>query len=104
MENLERRTNTRFDVEPLLCRTVPETLGICVLRNVSLNGAFLLNHTPPPIGSHVRLEFSETPLRGYRVIGEVVRHHMGTFKGFALRFNLPRPRLLRAVYHTEYPN
>lgn len=104
MEADERRTNSRYEVEPLLCRTFPETFGVCVLRNVSLNGAFLLNHAPPPVGSRVRLEFTEQPLEGYRLIGEVVRHHAGRVHGFAVHFDIARPRLLRAVYHSEYPN
>jgi hypothetical protein len=101
---VERRSFQRFNVDPLLCNTIPEMRGVCVLRNVSLAGAYFLNHTPPPVGSRVRVEFSELPLDGYRLIGEVVRHGLGAYRGFALNFSIPHPKLLRAVYHAEYPN
>lgn len=104
MDAIERRVFQRYNVDPLLCITIPETRGVCVLRNISLTGAYFLNHTPPAIGSRIRVEFAEMPLEGYRLVGEVVRHGLGTFKGFAVNFASPRPRLLRAVYHAEYPN
>jgi len=104
MKRVERRASTRFNVDPVLCRMVPTGPGLCVLRNVSLNGAFFLNHTPPDVGSKVKLEFTEWPLSGYKLVGEVVRHGLGTFRGFAVFFPIPRPRLLRAVYHGELNN
>ena len=102
MEKKERRSSSRFNVEPLLCKMIPGKNGFCVLRNVSINGAFFLNHAPPPVGDKVKLEFSEKPLEGYRIIGEVVRHGMGRLKGFAVHFPMARPRLLRAFYHSNF--
>ena len=101
-EQADRRAFRRFSVDPLFCATFPELEGVCVLKNVSLNGAFFLNRTPPAVGSRLRLEFVETPLNGYRLVGEVVRHGQGSSKGFAVNFTNPHPRLLRAVYHNDY--
>ncbi len=100
----ERRSFQRYNVDPLACNTFPGTRGVCVLRNISLTGAYFVTSIPPPIGSRVRVEFSEMPLEGYRLVGEVVRHGPGTLKGFAVDFICPRPRLLRAVYHVEDPH
>ena len=97
----ERRGYKRFTVDPILCHAVPKVQGICLLKNVSMGGAFFLNKSPPPIGSKVRIEFVELPLEGYEVNGNVVRHGLGRYRGFALEFPTPRPKVLRAVYHTE---
>lgn len=99
----ERRTHKRFDVQPLICRTHPRLYGISVLRNVSLQGAFLLNGEPPPIGTSCELEFAEPPLSGYRLRGQVVRHgSLKLSRGYAIDFISPHPRLLRAVYHQAF--
>jgi len=98
----ERRGFKRFNVEPVLCQTTPGTRGICLLKNVSVNGAFFMNKAPPPVGTLLNVEFSELPLEGYQVEGRVVRHGDGEFRGFAVSFLAPRPKLLRAVYHNEF--
>jgi hypothetical protein len=101
-EDLERRKFTRFDVDPIICRTEPESKGLCILRNVSVSGAYFLSTKPPPVGTFMKVQFSEMPLDGYQVNGKVVRHGNSLKKGFALTFRGPHPKLLRAVYHTDY--
>ena len=91
MDAVERRLFQRYNVDPLLCSTIPETRGVCVLRNISLTGAYFLNHTPPPIGSRVRVEFAEMPLEGYRLIGQVVR--------LDVTFRAARFYALRGAFH-----
>ena len=98
MRQAERRIFKRFKVRPVLCSTNPELRGGCVLKNVSLNGAFFLYPTPPPIGAQVHFDFAEPPLEGYLLHGKVVRHNFGRRRGFAVDFQSPRPKLLRAVY------
>ena len=101
MAHKERRSNRRFNVAPILCRLRPPN-AIGVLRNVSVEGAFLLNGEPPEVGSTCEIEFAEPPLSGYRLEGTVVRHGRIRFSsGFAVRFFEPHPKLLRAVYHTQ---
>ncbi len=97
--NIERRVDRRFKVDPVICNTVPRMRGLCVLRNVSLQGAFFMNQAPPPLGSTLKLEFSESPLHGYSVGGKVVRHFTSGHKGFAIEFLSPHPRMLRAAYY-----
>ena len=100
MSNRERRSSRRFKVSPILCRFFPCSGGVGVLRNVSMEGVFLLNSEPPAVGTECEIEFAEPPLVGYRLIGKVVRHDQLRFSmGFAVRFYEPHPRLLRAVYH-----
>jgi hypothetical protein len=94
----ERREFKRFDVDPLLCETHPASSSLCVLRNVSLNGAFFLNQNPPPVGSPVNITFAESPLEGYKLTGHVSRLETGLRKGFGVIFKGPHPRLLKAVY------
>jgi len=101
-QEIERRQFTRFEVDPIICRTEPESKGMCILRNVSVSGAYFLSSKPPPVGTFMKIQFAETPLEGYRVNGKVVRHGNSFKKGFALCFRVPRPKLLRAVYHTDY--
>ncbi len=104
MKDADRRICRRFPVQPLLCHTEPRMRGVCVLKNISMCGAFFLHETPPPIGVILNLEFNEPPLEGYDLRGKVVRHTLGRLKGFAVDFRSPRPRLLRAVYCNEYPD
>ena len=94
----ERRVFKRFDVDPLLCETHPSSTSLCVLRNVSLKGAFFLNQNPPDLDSPVNITFAESPLEGYRLAGRVSRLGTGLRKGFGVEFNDPHPRLLKAVY------
>ncbi|RME19957.1 MAG: PilZ domain-containing protein [Deltaproteobacteria bacterium] len=100
MKVRDRRGSKRYDVSPILCRFFPSNGGVGVLRNVSMEGAFLLNSEPPPVGMECEIEFAEPPLGGYRLTGKVVRHDQVRFsRGFAVWFYEPHPRLLRAVYH-----
>ncbi|HUU03237.1 MAG TPA: PilZ domain-containing protein [Myxococcota bacterium] len=103
MSGAERREFSRFPVQPLLCKTLPRRNGVCVLKDVSMGGAFFQHSSPPPIGTRLTVEFSEPPLLGYDLQVLVVRHNPGRFKGFAVNVSPPRPRLLRAVYCNEYP-
>jgi hypothetical protein len=98
--NDERREFSRFNVDPIVCRTVPRLPSLCILRDVSVTGAFLQAQEAPPLKSVVEVEFTEEPLSGYRLEAKVVRHSRKNHKGFAVRFIDPRPRVLRAVYHT----
>jgi hypothetical protein len=100
--DFERRRHSRFNVDPIVCRTDPRVDGLCILKNVSITGAFFLNQTPPPVGSYVKIEFAEMPLEGYRINGRVVHHGLNGIRGFAVSMRSPRPRLLRAVYHADY--
>ncbi len=100
--DLERRKFTRFDVDPIICRTEPASRGLCILRNVSVSGAYFLSMKPPPVGTFMKVQFAEVPLEGYLVNGKVIRHGNSKKKGFAINFHIPRPKLLRAVYHTDY--
>ena len=93
------RVFKRFTTDPLLCRVGLKNSGVCVLRNLSIRGAYFLHPTPPPVGANVEVEFSETPLEGYRLKGRVVRHGLGRYQGFAICLPEPHPRLLRAVYY-----
>ena len=104
MKDADRRIHKRFSVQPLLCRTDPRLPGVCVLRNVSMGGAFFLHSSPPPVGASLRIGFNEPPLEDYDLSGRVVRHTVGDTKGFAVGFANPHPRLLRAVYCNEYPD
>ena len=100
-QDADRRGSKRFPVDPVVCNTLPKIRGICVLRNVSLNGAFFMHQTPPPIGSTLKVEFMDSPLEGYALGGKVVRHNNGAHRGFALRFLNPHPRMLRAAYYPD---
>ena len=100
----ERRKDIRLDTEPLNCQPDIEIKDICLLKNISLQGAFLLCRTPPPVGIWLNLKFTEVPLKDYEVEGIVVRHGLGRFKGFAMYFVNPRPKLLRAVYYNTETN
>ncbi len=104
MSEADRREFSRFPVQPILCKTLPRRNGVCVLKDVSMGGAFFQHSSPPPIGTHLTVEFSEPPLVGYGLQVEVVRHAPGNFKGFAVNVRPPRPRLLRAVYCNEFPD
>ncbi len=97
----ERRNSRRFEVNPVVCRCGPESgrQGLCVLRNVSVLGAYVVSPNALPPGSPIRLTFAAPPLAGYSLTGTVVRRDAGRPKGFAVRFEGPRPRLLRTVYH-----
>lgn len=102
MSSMERRIFRRFRVEPILCQVIPPERTVCVLRDVSLNGALFLSPNPPPVGSILDVRFREPPLEDYNLQGTVVRHEQSRFKGFGVVFDGPHPKLLRAVYHTEY--
>jgi hypothetical protein len=104
MKTAERRAYRRFNVDPLLCRTNPHMDGVCVLRNVSLKGAFFMTPEPPKIGSKLELEFREEPLEGYCLEGLVVRAEEGRVRGFGIEFEGPHPRILRAVYCSDGVN
>jgi hypothetical protein len=93
------RAFERFTTDPLLCRVATKNAGVCVLRNLSIRGAYFLHPTPPPVGANVEVEFSEMPLEGYRLKGRVIRHGLGRYRGFAICLSEPHPRLLRAVYY-----
>jgi hypothetical protein len=93
------RAFERFTTDPLLCKVGLKEAGVCVLRNLSIRGAYFLHPTPPPVGADVEVEFSEMPLEGYRLKGRVVRHGLGRYRGFAICLSEPHPRLLRAVYY-----
>ena len=99
----DRRRARRFEVNPVVCRCGPETdrPGLCVVRNISLQGAYVVSPKSMRPGVPVRLQFSTAPLEGYELTGTVVRQETGRPKGFAVRFNAPRPRLLRVVYHAH---
>lgn len=104
MQNVnERRINKRQAVHSLVCRcgSIPGNSGLCVVQDVSLEGAFVLNQTPPPIGANVDLQFSRAPLEGYYLQGTVVRTQQDRPRGFAVHFDTPRPRMLRVVYHSN---
>jgi hypothetical protein len=98
MKTEERRNGKRFRVVPLLCHTQPKTSGLCVLRDVSISGAFFQTPDPPMIGTHLMVEFTEDPLDGYELAGKVIRHASGQIRGFGVTFHHPHPKLLRAVY------
>jgi len=95
----ERRTNKRFRATPILAGTNPTTSHMSVLRDVSLDGAFLLNREPPPLGATIEIRFEEAPLAGYRLKGKVVRHAFDNIIGFGVYFSELHPKLLRAFYH-----
>ena len=99
----ERRQTKRHNVEALVCRfrSIDEAEGVCVLRNVSMDGIFALSRKLPPIGTAIQLEFSRYPLEGYSLIGRVVRCGLGSRGGFAVCFPGPHPRLLKAAFHHE---
>ena len=100
----ERRQTKRHNVEALVCRfrSIDEEESVCVLRNVSMEGLFVLSRNIPPIGTAVHLEFSRYPLEGYSLTGRVVRYGFGLRGGFAVRFPGPHPRLLKAAFHREH--
>ncbi len=98
----DHRAFERFTTEPLLCRVALKKAGACVLRNLSIHGAYFLHTAPPPVGASVEVEFSEMPLEGYRLSGRVVRHGLGRYRGFAVCLSKPHPRLLRAVYYKSF--
>jgi hypothetical protein len=101
LEEKERRIEKRFVVDPVVCHTMPKVRGICVLRNVSLQGAFFLHQSPPKVGSSLKVEFSDPPLQGYSLGGKVIRHNTGNYRGFALKFLQPHPKVLRAAYYND---
>lgn len=102
MTGEERREFSRFPVQPILCKTLPRGKGICVLKDVSMGGAFFQNSSPPPVGTRLTVEFTEPPLLGYGLQVVVVRNNPGRHNGFAVNVRPPRPRLLRAVYCNDY--
>jgi hypothetical protein len=97
MARRNRRKAKRFQLDYPFCQMSPTMEGFCVVKDLSLTGAQILNRHPPPIGSEVKLWFDRGKLNGFRTMGRVVRHNTHGDLGFGLVFIGPNMRLLLAA-------